>query len=208
MPAARCVHRASPAFPPPSTWWLRRDESMPRKRCASGSSTRSSRPTNSSIARSSSQSPATGKSRLIDRQVPAASEEDIEAAVARASKRARPNVLEAIDLVRRAGDGDVHQALGRRTTRLQPAPALGRGEQPALPVLRAPCGRESASRPADPLPVRTVGIAGAGTMGASLTRAFADHGYRGRRIRPQSRRAATARRTGKRHSHHCRRRRL
>ncbi|MGX4694447.1 3-hydroxyacyl-CoA dehydrogenase NAD-binding domain-containing protein [Streptomyces sp. JNUCC 63] len=120
---------------------------------------------------------ATGKSRLIDRQVPPASEEDIEAALAGVSRRARPNVLEAVDLVRRAGDGDVHEALAaeRRTfNRLRLSDEASNlrylffARRAAAKALRSP---------ADPMPVRTVGIAGAGTMGSSLARAFTEHGF-------------------------------
>ena len=120
---------------------------------------------------------ATGKSRLIDRQVPAAAEEDVEAAVARVSKRARPNVLEAIDLVRRAGDGDVHRALAAERHAFHRLRLSDEASNLRYLFFARRAAAKALRAPADPLPVRTVGIAGAGTMGASLARAFADHGY-------------------------------
>ena len=116
----------------------------------------------------------TGKSRLIDRQVPAAAEEDVEAAVARVSKRARPNVLEAIDLVRRAGDGDVHRALAAERHAFNRLRLSDEASNLRYLFFARRAAAKALRAPADPLPVRTVGIAGAGTMGASLAKAFAD----------------------------------
>ncbi|WKN61009.1 3-hydroxyacyl-CoA dehydrogenase NAD-binding domain-containing protein (plasmid) [Rhodococcus opacus] len=120
---------------------------------------------------------ASGKSRLIDRQVPPAPEEDIEAVVTRVSRRARPNVLEAIDLVRRAGDGDVDEALDAERKVFNRLRLSGEASNLRYLFFARRAAAKALRSPAHPLPVRTVGIAGAGTMGASLARAFTDHGF-------------------------------
>lgn len=118
-----------------------------------------------------------GKSRLIDRQVPPASEEDVEAAAARGSRRARPNVLEAIDLVRRAGDGDLHGALAAERDAFNRLRLSDEASNLRYLFFARRAAAKALRSRAAPVPVRTVGIAGAGTMGGSLARAFTDHGF-------------------------------
>ncbi|QSE91880.1 enoyl-CoA hydratase/isomerase family protein [Rhodococcus pseudokoreensis] len=118
-----------------------------------------------------------GKSRLIDRQVPPATAEDIEAVVARVSRRARPNVLEAIDLVCRAGDGEVDEVLDAERKVFNRLRLSGEASNLRYLFFARRAAAKALRSPANPLPVRTVGIAGAGTMGASLARAFIDHGF-------------------------------
>ncbi|NGP07769.1 NAD(P)-binding domain-containing protein [Rhodococcus sp. 14C212] len=119
----------------------------------------------------------TAKSRVIDRPVPSAREEDVDAAIARVSRRARPNVLEAVDLVRRAGDGDVHEALTTERTVFDRLRKSDEARNLRYLFFARRAAAKALRSPAAPAAVRTVGIAGAGTMGASLARTFADHGY-------------------------------
>lgn len=117
------------------------------------------------------------KNRLIDRAVPEIRDDESAAARVKASRRARPNVLAAIDAVVRGAGLDPHTALAEERALFD---QLRGGEESAnLRYLffakrrAAKALRTSSKAPS----ITTVGIAGAGTMGAALARTFGTRGY-------------------------------
>ncbi|MDV8070903.1 3-hydroxyacyl-CoA dehydrogenase NAD-binding domain-containing protein [Rhodococcus sp. IEGM 1366] len=117
------------------------------------------------------------KSRVIDRAVPPAAQEEIDAVIARVGRRARPNVLEAINLVQQAGVGNPHDALTNERRVFNRLRFSDEAKNLRYLFFARRAAAKALRSKANPLPVRTVGIAGAGTMGASLARTFADHGF-------------------------------
>jgi 3-hydroxyacyl-CoA dehydrogenase len=119
-----------------------------------------------------------GKSRIRDMKVPPATEEEIEAAESVfTAKKQRPNVLAAIKMVRDSAGMAAqdaldeerrifnHYRLGDESSNLR---YLFFAKRAAAKALRAVGGKVA---------VRRVGVAGAGTMGLSLARAFSSKGF-------------------------------
>ncbi|RRQ25629.1 hypothetical protein DK926_22155 [Rhodococcus sp. Eu-32] len=118
-----------------------------------------------------------GKNRLRDRTAPAASVEEIDAARAIASKRARPNVLAAIEAVCRGVDIDASDALAEERL-LFDSLRVGAESSNLRYLFFAKSAAAKALRTEAKAPaVSVVGIAGAGTMGAALARAFRARRY-------------------------------
>ena len=118
-----------------------------------------------------------GKNRLVDRPVPGTPHEAIEAARTKAAKRARPNVLAAIDAVVRGAEIDARTALAEERALFD---RLRVGDEAAnLRYLFFAKRRAAKSlRTIGQAPkITTVGIAGAGTMGSALARTFSARGY-------------------------------
>ena len=115
------------------------------------------------------------KRRVNDRPVPES--DDLDAAVAIASRRARPHVLEAIRHVLQAGDVPVDEGLvAERETfqTLRTAP-----EAKALRHIffaEREAARGNPERKAKPLPTEVFGVIGSGTMGAGIATAFVQAG--------------------------------
>lgn len=117
------------------------------------------------------------KNRLRDRTAPSATAEEIDVARAKVSKRARPNVLAAIDAVCRGVDTDVSEALTKERA-LFDSLRVGSESSNLRYLFYAKNAAAKALRTKATAPrVRTVGIAGAGTMGAALARAFRARRY-------------------------------
>lgn len=118
-----------------------------------------------------------GKNRLRDRIAPAATAEEIDAARVKASKRARPNVVAAIDAVCRGVDIDVSEALVEERA-LFDSLRVGDESKNLRYLFFAKNAAAKALRTTAKAPrVSVVGIAGAGTMGAALARAFRARRY-------------------------------
>lgn len=118
-----------------------------------------------------------GKNRLRDRTAPAATAEEIDAARAKASKRARPNVFAAIDAVCRGADIDASEALDEERALFESL-RVGAESKNLRYLFFARNAAAKALRTAAKAPaVSVVGIAGAGTMGAALARAFRSRRY-------------------------------
>lgn len=118
-----------------------------------------------------------GKRRLRELDAPACSEDEVEAAVAQATKRARPNVLQAVEMVRRGVSMDAAEALAEERAIFD---ALRVGEEAAnLRYLffakRSAAGALKSG--AKPVSVRRIGVAGGGTMGGSIAKLVVDAGY-------------------------------
>lgn len=120
----------------------------------------------------------TGRTLARETPVPPADETRIEAALADLPRRARPNVRKAAEMVRRAAELDVDTALAeeralfdelRQTEESQNLRYLFFARKSASKGLRA----QGTARD-----IRTVGVVGAGTMGAALARLFAVRGLR------------------------------
>ena len=118
-----------------------------------------------------------GKRRARDLAVPESSQGAIESAIENASRRARPNALAAVDMVVRSGRMAAAAALEeeralfhrfRQTEEASNLRYLFFAKRAAAKAMR------SAVKPST---VRHVGIAGAGTMGASLARLCVASGY-------------------------------
>jgi 3-hydroxyacyl-CoA dehydrogenase len=118
-----------------------------------------------------------GKNRLRDRTAPHVTAEEIEVARVKASKRARPNVIAAIDAVRRGVDIDASSALTEERA-LFDSLRVGAESSNLRYLFFAKSAAAKALRTAvKPPSVSVVGIAGAGTMGAALARAFRARRY-------------------------------
>lgn len=117
------------------------------------------------------------KNRLVDRPAPQSEEAEVEAARAAATKRARPNVLAAVDMVCSGASLDGRAALRRERALFDELRVTD--EAANLRYLFFAKRRAAKSvRPRTPaLAITTIGIAGAGTMGSALARAFAAAGY-------------------------------
>lgn len=119
----------------------------------------------------------TAKKRLIDLPAPPSDPATEEAARARRSKRARPNVLAAIDMVCAGVSLDGREALRRERALFDQLRMTDEAANLRY-LFFAKRRAAKATRPQIPAPaITTIGIAGAGTMGAALARAFAEHGY-------------------------------
>lgn len=117
------------------------------------------------------------KDRLIDRPVPASDETAIDAARAAVSKRARPNVLAAVDAVCSGATLDGREALQRERTLFDELRVTDEAANLRY-LFFAKRRAAKAVRSRTPAPqITTIGVAGAGTMGAALARAFAARGY-------------------------------
>jgi len=118
-----------------------------------------------------------GKRILRDAPVPEASDEEIDAAVAEIHKRARPNVLRAAEMVRRAAQLPGPEALVAERALFDEL----RVAEEAVNLRYLFFGKRTAAKDlsseARPVRISSVGVAGAGTMGAALVRAFARAGY-------------------------------
>jgi 3-hydroxyacyl-CoA dehydrogenase len=119
-----------------------------------------------------------GKARIRDLDIPAATEADIDAAEAAfTAKKQRPNVLAAIKMVRDSANMTAqdaldeerrifnHYRLGDESSNLR---YLFFAKRAAAKALRSGGGKAS---------LRRIGVAGSGTMGLSLARAFAAKGF-------------------------------
>jgi 3-hydroxyacyl-CoA dehydrogenase len=118
-----------------------------------------------------------GRTLARDRAVPPADPAEVEAAMGRLPRRTRPNVRQAAETVVRGANLDAATALAeeralfhklRVTDESRNLRYLFFARQRAAKALRT----NSAARA-----VRTVGIVGAGTMGAALGRTFAGRGF-------------------------------
>ncbi|MDD7973126.1 3-hydroxyacyl-CoA dehydrogenase NAD-binding domain-containing protein [Roseinatronobacter alkalisoli] len=115
------------------------------------------------------------KRRVIDMDVPQA--DDVEAAAARASRRARPHVLAAIHHIRAAGDVPAAQGLAAERATFQMLRTA-----PEAKALRhiffaeRDAARGMPDRVAKPLPVSLFGVIGSGTMGAGIAAAILQAG--------------------------------
>lgn len=117
------------------------------------------------------------KNRLVDRPAPESDEAAVHAARAAVNKRARPNVLAAVDMVCAGASLDGREALQRERALFDELRVTDEAANLRY-LFFAKRRAAKAVRPRTPAPaVTTVGIAGAGTMGASLARAFAARGY-------------------------------
>jgi 3-hydroxyacyl-CoA dehydrogenase len=118
-----------------------------------------------------------GKRRLRDRTAPAASIEEMDAARSKASKRARPNVVAAIEAVCRGVDIDASDALAEERA-LFDSLRVGTESSNLRYLFFAKSAAAKALRTDLKAPaLSVVGIAGAGTMGAALARAFRSRRY-------------------------------
>lgn len=118
-----------------------------------------------------------GKRRLRDLPAPVDDAEEVERITEQVTRRARPNVRKAVDMVRRGLVMDAADALVEERAIFN---RLRVGDEAAnLRYLffakRAAGG--SLRTTARPKRITTVGIAGAGTMGAALARLFRDSGF-------------------------------
>lgn len=102
---------------------------------------------------------------------PAASDAEIAAAVSTASRRARPNVLRAIELVRTGVDLDSDAALARERAAFDELRLGAEARNLRYLFFAKRSAAKQLAVPAEPLPFSTIGIAGAGTMGASIAAA-------------------------------------
>jgi 3-hydroxyacyl-CoA dehydrogenase len=115
------------------------------------------------------------KRRVIDRDLPEAG--DVEAASARASRRARPHVLAAIEHVRAAGQVPAQQGLDEERASfeaLRVAPEARALRHIFFAERTAARGRPD--RRAKPRPVVRFGVIGSGTMGAGIATAILQAG--------------------------------
>ncbi len=114
---------------------------------------------------------ANTKRRLADAPVISASDAKIDAAADKAVRRGRnrPNVLEAITLLREAASAPFDTMLARERATFQ---RLRSGDEAAalrhLFFAEREAGRVDGLSGIAPLPVRTIGVVGAGTMGAAI----------------------------------------
>ena len=117
------------------------------------------------------------KNRLVDRPAPESSETAVADARASVSRRARPNVLAAVDMVCAGASLDGREALRRERALFDEFRVTD--EAANLRYLFFAKGRAAkAVRSRTPAPqITTIGVAGAGTMGAALAGAFAARGY-------------------------------
>lgn len=117
------------------------------------------------------------KNRLVDRPASAPDQTAVDAARAAVSKRARPNVRAAVDMVCAGASLNGPEALRRERALFD---ELRRTDEAAnlRYLFFAKRRAAKAVRPRTPAPqITTIGIAGAGTMGAALAGAFAARGY-------------------------------
>lgn len=119
----------------------------------------------------------TGRTLVRDRAAIAPDPQEVDRALAAIPRRAGDNVRLAADIVRRSAGMDFDSALAEERNLFE---ALRSGDEARnLRYLffakRAAAKGLRASGTARP--VRTVGVAGAGTMGTALARTFAAHGY-------------------------------
>jgi 3-hydroxyacyl-CoA dehydrogenase len=115
------------------------------------------------------------KRRVIDLSVPEG--DDLDGAIARASRRARPHVLAAIKHVLEAGDVPVDQGLAAERETFQSLRIA-----PEAKALRhiffaeRDAARGKPGRDAKPLPTEVFGVVGSGTMGAGIATALLQAG--------------------------------
>ncbi|UZG59694.1 3-hydroxyacyl-CoA dehydrogenase NAD-binding domain-containing protein [Rhodococcus opacus] len=130
------------------------------------------------LARAVERAAALGtKNRLVDRPAPESDEAAVAAARAAVSKRARPNVLAAVDMVCAGAALDGKDALRRERALFDELRVTDEASNLRY-LFFAKRSATKAVRPRTPAPaIATIGIAGAGTMGASLARAFSARGY-------------------------------
>lgn len=121
------------------------------------------------------QSMAGTKQRVIDKDVHDGN--DLEDAVGRASRRARPHVLAAIKHVLQAGDVPAKAGLAAERETFQALRV-----KPEAKTLRhiffaeREASRDNSNRTAKPLPTETFGVIGSGTMGAGIATALLQAG--------------------------------
>jgi 3-hydroxyacyl-CoA dehydrogenase len=118
-----------------------------------------------------------GKRSLRDQPVPSASVESIEEAVSLLPRRARPNVLEAVTLVRECAQLNGTEALVRERAVFNKLRVSTEAADLRYLFFARRAAAKDLQTDSRGVKIRTVGIAGAGTMGSSLARAFAAAGF-------------------------------
>lgn len=118
-----------------------------------------------------------GKNRIRDRNAPTATSEGIAAARAKVSKRARPNVLAAVEAVCRGSVIDASLALTEERALFDSLRVGAEASNLRYLFFAKHAAAKALRTAATASKVDTVGIAGAGTMGAALARAFRARGY-------------------------------
>jgi 3-hydroxyacyl-CoA dehydrogenase len=118
-----------------------------------------------------------GRSLARDRAVPAADPAEVEAAMARLPRRARPNVHRAASSVVRGATLDAAAALAEERAVFHELRVADEARNLRYLFFARQRAAKELRANAAALTVRTVGIVGAGTMGAALGRTFAGRGF-------------------------------
>lgn len=117
------------------------------------------------------------KRRVRDLVAPASSDGDIAAAVERATSRARPNVVAAVDIVVRSAGLDADRALEEERALFTDLRSSVEAQSLRYLFFAKRAAAKSLRAAAAPARLARVGVAGAGTMGASLARLCAAAGF-------------------------------